>query len=204
MSASRNPHSSPLALVIFLQAVILVAMPLVQELGYTHEIDDRVLSPLPVSLIAVAKVVSGALQGLAAAILIIPLAYFVPSARPDLQINWAMLLTLAPLAALLCSSLGLCFATILGPDVFVAIFAVLLTPMMWLGATFFPWSALHTIAWVQGLSLAIPLTYVSEGFRAAVTPLPHLSLLVIYPVLCAFTTLLLWQGVRAFNRRILR
>ena len=52
------------------------------------------------------------------------------------------------------------------------------------------------------ISLADPLTYVSEGFRAAVTGSDHLSLLVIYPVLLAFTAVLLWVGIRAFRRRV--
>ena len=54
----------------------------------------------------------------------------------------------------------------------------------------FPWSALHVIPWVQGLALADPLTYASEGLRAAVTSQPHLSLLAVYPVLAAATGLL--------------
>jgi ABC-2 type transport system permease protein len=84
----------------------------------------------------------------------------------------------------------------------MALFAVLVTPLIWLGAVFFPWSAPRVIPWVQDLSLAIPVTYVSEGFRAAVTPGPHLSLLVIYPVLAAFTVLLLWGGMHFFRRRV--
>jgi ABC-2 type transport system permease protein len=41
-----------------------VALPLANEFGYTKEIEDRVLAPLPVSLVAIGKVVAGAIQGL--------------------------------------------------------------------------------------------------------------------------------------------
>lgn len=109
---------------------------------------------------------------------------------------------MAPLAALMCASFGLFFGTVLDPSVVMALFAVLVTPLIWLGAVFFPWHALQVIPWVQDLALAIPLTYVSEGFRAAVTPAPHLGLLVIYPVLAGFTGLLLWGGIRGFRRRV--
>jgi hypothetical protein len=36
----------------------------------------------------------------------------------------------------------------------MALFAVLITPLMWLGCALVPRSALHVIRWVQGLALA--------------------------------------------------
>jgi ABC-2 type transport system permease protein len=36
-----------LAIVILFQGLFAVALPLVQDLGYTREIDDRLLAPLP-------------------------------------------------------------------------------------------------------------------------------------------------------------
>ena len=44
-----------------------MALPLVQEFGYTQEIEDRVLAPLPVWAVGVQKIVTGVLQGLLAA-----------------------------------------------------------------------------------------------------------------------------------------
>jgi len=191
-----------LAIVVLFQGMQAVAFPLVQEFGYTREIEDRVLAPLPVGLVALEKVVAGALHGLLAAVIVFPLAIVVPSATPDLHVDWLVLLTLAPLAAVATSSLGLWFGTFFEPRSVMAMFAILLTPMMFLGCTLFPWSALDAIPWVQVVALANPLTYVSEGFRAAVTGAPHLSLLAIYPVLVAMAGLLLWQGMRNFRRRV--
>ena len=191
-----------LAMVILFQGIFAVAMPLVQEFGFTREIDDRVLAPIPVRLVAVAKVLAGALQGLLAAVVVFPLAEFVPSARPALHLHWAVLLTLAPLAALMCSALGLYLGTALDPRTVMALFAILLTPLLYLGCTLYPWSRLGPVRWVQVLSLANPLTYVSEGFRAAVTPGQHLSLYVVYPAVIGFAALLLWQGTRHFQRRV--
>lgn len=191
-----------LAMVLLFQGIFSVAMPLLQEFGYTREIEDRVQSPLTVSQVALMKVLAGAIQGLLAAVVVFPLAMFVPSARPDLDFHWPVLLTVAPLAAIMCSSLGLFLGTALGIENVTAGLTVLLVPLMFLGCTFYPWSALHAVPWVQWISLLDPLTYVSEGFRAAVTPAQHLSLLVTYPVLGAFTGLLTWQGVRHFRRRI--
>ncbi len=66
---------------ILFQGIQSVALPMVQEFGYTKEIEDRVLAPMPVSLVAFAKVVSGALQGLLAALIVFPIAAVVPRTR---------------------------------------------------------------------------------------------------------------------------
>lgn len=192
-----------MAIAILFQGLFAVALPLVQDFGYTREIDDRLLAPLPAWAVAVEKITLGTIQGLLAALVIFPLAILIPAAPPSLHIHWAVLLTLAPLAALMCASLGLFLGTAMDPRLTLALFAVLITPLMWLGCTLFPWSALHVIPWVQSLALADPLTYASEGLRAAVTSQPHLSLLVVYPVLAAATAFLLWQSIRFFTRRVI-
>ena len=45
--------------------------------------------------------------------------------------------------------------------------------------------------------------YISEGFRAALTPVPHMSLFAIYPVMIAFTAVFLWRGITGFRQRVL-
>ncbi|HEY3338463.1 MAG TPA: ABC transporter permease [Propionicimonas sp.] len=191
-----------LAMVVLFQGLFSVAMPLMQEFGVTHEIDDRVLSPIPVAAVAIAKVLAGAIQGLLAVVVAFPLARLVTAAPPQLHINWPVLLTLAPLAAVMCSALGLYLSTALDPRSVTAMMAVLLTPLLYLGCTLYPWSALGPIRWVQLLSLANPVTYVSEGFRAAVTTSDHLNLAAIYLALILGTTVLLYQGIRHFRRRV--
>ena len=191
-----------LAIVILFQGLFAVALPLVQDFGYTREIDDRLLAPLPARAVALEKIALGTIQGLLAALVIFPLAMVIPAAPPALHVHWAVLLTVAPLAALMCASLGLFLGTAMDPRLAMALFAVLITPLMWLGCALFPWSALHVIPWVQDLALADPLTYASEGLRAAVTSQPHLSLLIVYPVLAGATGLLLWQATRLFTRRV--
>src|SRR5438876_1084595 len=62
---------------IMFQGIQAVAQPMVQEFGYTKEIEDRVLAPLPVPLVALEKVMSGALQGLFAATIVFPIAWAV-------------------------------------------------------------------------------------------------------------------------------
>jgi len=47
-----------------------------------------------------------------------------------------------------------------------------------------------------------PLVYMCEGFRAALTSSPHMSLWAVYLVMIGFTVLFTWQGIRGFTRRV--
>ena len=66
------------AIACIFQGIQAVALPLVQEFGYTREIEDRVMAPLPVWGVAAEKIVAGALQGLLAAFIVFPLAHVDP------------------------------------------------------------------------------------------------------------------------------
>ena len=64
---------------IMFQGIQAVALPMVQEFGYTKEIEDRVLAPLPVSSWwRSRRSSSGAIQGLLAALIVFPIAAVVP------------------------------------------------------------------------------------------------------------------------------
>jgi ABC-2 type transport system permease protein len=195
---------------IMFQGIQAVALPMVQEFGYTREIEDRVLAPLPVSLVAVEKVASGALQGLFAAVIVFPIAAVVhaSSIQIHLQVHWLELLTLFPLACLMCSALGMTFGTRFDPRTVPMLFGVIVLPMTFLGGTYYAWTALSAVklggfSWLQTLVLLNPLIYVTEGFRAALTPAHHMHLYVVYPVLLGFCGLFLWQGLKGFRRRVL-
>ncbi|MCU1358775.1 MAG: ABC-type polysaccharide/polyol phosphate export system, permease component, partial [Ilumatobacteraceae bacterium] len=197
-----------LGLSIMFQGIQAVALPLVQEFGYTREIEDRVLAPLPVGMVAFEKVVAGALQGLLAALLVFPIAAVVPASNIRLHITWWVLLTLAPLSALACSSLGLFFGTKFDPRTVPLLFGIIVLPLTFLGCTYYSWTTLDPIkigsfSWLKILVLINPLVYVSEGFRAAVTTNPHMSLAAVYPALIAFSALFLWQGIKGFKKRVL-
>src|SRR5439155_144428 len=73
------------------QGVQAVALPLVQEFGFTKEIEDRVMAPLPVWAVAAEKIVSGAAQGLLAALVVFPLAIFIPATPVHLTFRWGFL-----------------------------------------------------------------------------------------------------------------
>jgi len=189
--------------VILFQGIQAVALPLVQEFGVTREIEDRVLAPLPVEMVAFEKVVSGALQCLLAALIVFPIAMFVPATPVDISFNWPVLLTFVPLACLSASSLGLFFGTVFDPRSVPLLFGVIVVPLTFLGCIYFPWQSLEAIPWLKVVVLVNPLVYISEGFRAALTPVPHMSLWIVYPVMIGFTALFLWRGIVGFTRRVI-
>jgi ABC-2 type transport system permease protein len=189
--------------VILFQGVQAVALPLVQEFGFTKEIEDRVLAPLRVEMVAFEKVVSGALQCLLAALIVFPIAMVVPATPVDISYNWPVLLTFVPLACITASSLGLFFGTVFEPRNVPMLFGVIVVPLTFLGCIYFPWQSLDAIPWLKVAVLINPLVYISEGFRAALTPVPHMSLWVVYPVMVAFTGVFLWRGITGFTKRVI-
>lgn len=126
---------------------------MVQEFGYTREIEDRVLAPLPVELVALQKVASGALNGLFAALLVFPIAAIVPATPVDLQINWPVLLTLTPLVCHMCGALGLTFVTFFEPRTAPLLFGIVVLPLTFFGAIYYTWQSLEAIRWLQILVL---------------------------------------------------
>src|SRR3954469_16039082 len=63
-----------LAVSLTISAIQSVALPMVQEFGWTREIDDRLLAPVPTKIIVAEKIMSGVIQGLIAALVILPIA----------------------------------------------------------------------------------------------------------------------------------
>jgi ABC-2 type transport system permease protein len=194
---------------IMFQGLMSVALPMSTEFGYTKEIEDRVLAPMPVWLVAVGKVVAGAVQGLIAACIVFPVARFVHAkgVNAHLAIHWPVLVLLLPLSCVMCASFGLLLGTRVEPRNISAMFGFIVLPMTFLGGTYYTWTSLEHVKvfgfpWLQTLVLANPLIYVTEGFRAALTTSTHMHLYVVFPVLLAITALLLWQGIKGFTNRV--
>src|SRR6201982_2099967 len=78
-------------------------------------------------------------------------------------------------------------------------FSMVITPMIFFGCTYYPWSALNAFPILKRVVLVNPLVYASEGLRAALVPqFPHLSSIAILIALFFFDILLLVLGLRQF------
>jgi ABC-2 type transport system permease protein len=198
------------AISIMFQGIQAVALQMSTEFGYTREIEDRVQAPCPIWLVAVAKVLSGAVQGLLAAVIVFPIAAVVHASGVEahLTVHWAVVLTLIPLACVAMTSLGLVLGTTFEPRNIGLMFGFVVLPLTFLGGTYYQWTRLSPVTvdgihWLQIIVLINPLIYVAEGMRAGLTHATHMHLYIIYPVLIGFCAFFLALGLRNFRRRVL-
>jgi ABC-2 type transport system permease protein len=195
---------------VMFQGVQAVALQMAQEFGFTREIEDRVQAPCPIWLVAMAKVLSGAMQGVISAVIVLPIASVIHASGVEAHLNlhWWITLTLVPLACVTMASLGLVLGTSFEPRNIGLMFGFVVLPITFLGGTYYQWTRLVPVKvgawhWLQTIVLINPLIYVNEGMRAAFTNAPHMHLYVIYPALVAFSALFLALGLRNFRRKVL-
>jgi len=182
-----------------------VAMPLIAEFQWTREIEDRLLAPIDISWIAIEKVVAGMLQAILAGLVVLPMAWLV--LRPGVDLSNLIhqplrFLVMLLLVALFAASGGLALGCSMNQQHIGLMFSMVITPMIFFGCTYYPWSALKTFPILQKVVLVNPLVYASEGLRAALVPqFPHLSTVAILVALCFFDILLLVVGLRQFEKK---
>jgi ABC-2 type transport system permease protein len=198
------------AISIMFQGIQAVALPMSTEFGYTREIEDRVQAPCPIWLVAIAKVLSGAVQGLLAAVIVFPIAAVIHARgiHAHLTVHWAIVLTLIPLACIAMTSLGLLLGSTFEPRNIGLMFGFVVLPLTFLGGTYYQWTKLAPVKvagvhWLQIVVLVNPLIYVAEGMRAGLTHASHMHLYIVYPVLIGFCAVFLTLGLRSFRRRVL-
>jgi ABC-2 type transport system permease protein len=199
-----------IGITIMFQGIQAVALQLSQEFGYTREIEDRVQAPCPIQLVALSKVLSGAVQGMISALIVFPIAAVVHArgVHADLTLHWWIVVTLIPLACLAMTSLGLLLGTTFEARNIGLMFGFVVLPLTFLGGTYYQWTKLAPVQvggfhWLQALVLLNPLIYITEGMRAALTQASHMPLYVVYPVLIGFLVLFLGLGLRNFRRKVL-
>ena len=178
-----------------------VAMPLIAEFQFTREIEDRLLAPIEISWLAVEKVVFGTVQSIIAGVAVIPAAWLL--LRPGVELNIRSPLSFA-LITILVALFSACGGLALGCTVdqthIGLMFSLVLTPMIFFGCTYYPWSALDHFPILQKAVLVNPLVYASEGLRGTLVPqFPHLSLFAVLVALMLFDALLLGVGLRQFR-----
>lgn len=198
------------AISIMFQGIQSVAIQMSQEFGYTREIEDRVQAPCPIWLVAVARVLSGAVQALISAVIVLPIAAVVhaPGVQAHLTIHWWIVVTLVPLACLAMTALGLLLGTTFQPQNIGVMFGFVVLPLVFLGGTYYQWTKLSLVHlggfhWLQILVLINPLIYITEGMRAAFTQTSHMHLYIVYPVLIGACVAFLGLGLRNFRHRVL-
>jgi ABC-2 type transport system permease protein len=191
-----------LAITLVLTALQGAATPLISELAVTRDLDDRLLSPIPVWGVAVQKLFVASVRGWVAAIAVLPAAALIlPGGLEAAAIAPPELVIVMACGALIGAVLGLVMGTVVPAHRITLVFATVLTPLIFSGATFVSYSALDAIPWFQAVALANPVTYVSEAVRAATTNGPHLGTGYILLGLSASIAIFGAWGLHGFQRR---
>lgn len=185
-----------------LTALQSTSFPLILEFSFTNEIEDRLLAPIPVWLVAVEKMVFASLRAVIAGVVMFPIGLIVLGSIPWHVEGLPLLIVVMILGSLMGSALGMCMGTLVPPERINILFAVILTPLLFTGCTQYPWPSLSHLAWFQWVTACNPLTYVSESMRAAMVPsVPHIHPWVCLLMIVAWLAVLTTVGIYGFLRR---
>ena len=184
-------------------SVQAVALPMVADFGWTREIEDRLLAPVPTWVIAVEKILAGTVQGMIAALFVLPVARLIMGPIEGLSFaHFSIVVGMTLLGAFAFSAFGLFLGTAIRGEQIGLMFGLIVAPMIFFGCAYYPWKALAAAPVVQYLVLVNPLVYVSEGMRGVLTPaLPHMGLAVVAAALVVISAIFLALGLRTFDKR---
>jgi len=197
------------AFTVFLAPLQALGIDLGRDLSFTREIDDRLLAPLPITLVVIEKVLLAAARGLLAGGFVFPLAYWILGSGYQVRTDEiGVLIGMMALTSLLGAAVGLVLAAIFPITQLSLIFSIVITPLIFTGCLYYPWGSLGVIRWFQVLTLFNPLTYASEGMRSAMVPVQNwtpesLAMAWVVLVLCASLVLSLASGLKFFRARVL-
>jgi ABC-2 type transport system permease protein len=191
-----------LALTAVITGMQTLAFPLVAEFGWTREIEDRLLAPMPTSFVAAEKVLFAVLRAMAATLIMLPVGILVLGSIPWRWSGMPLFGAGLLLGALVGAGFGLVLGTSVQPQRINLMFSLVFTPLLFTGCSQYPWPSLERLRWFQVVTAANPMTYVSETLRAALVPdVPHIAPWICLVVLGGGLALLLTLGVRGFYRR---
>ena len=197
------------ALTVFVTALQGPAVDLARDLAVTREIDDRLLAPMPIMLVALEKLLLAALRALIGGALVFPLGLLVLGSGFQVRTDMlGVLIGLMVLVALVGAALGMLIAVLTPIQLLPVIFALVFTPLVFTSCTLYPWASLSSIKWFQILTLINPLTYAAEGLRYAMIPplngqAPQ-TLAIGWVILALSVALIgcLWGALRLFRKRV--
>jgi ABC-2 type transport system permease protein len=191
-----------LALTAVLTAIQTLAFPLVAEFGWTREIEDRLLAPMPTSYVAGEKILFALMRSLTATLIMIPVGILVLGSIPWRWSGFPLFLAGLVLGALVGAGFGLLMGTFVQPQRISLVFSLVFTPLIFTGCSQYPWPKLDHLRWFQIVTACNPMTYASEALRGALVPeVPHIRPWVCIVVLVFSVTVLISVGLRGFYRR---
>jgi len=199
-----------IALTIFIASLLGITLTLMLDLDYGREIDDRLLAPMPVSLVAVEKVVFSAFRSLIAGGIIFLLAHWILGSGYQVRGDSVpLLIAVMVLYALSSAALGLVIGAALPTDKIYMLFSLILSATIYTGCVYYTWNSLNSFKAFQIITLFNPLTYAAEGLRDAMIPYTNGQAFVTLPIVWALVGLgasfiiCMTIGIKVFLKRVI-
>ena len=192
-----------LAISMMMAGIQGTAIPLSQDFGAIKEIEDRLMAPIKISMVVLEKILMGTIQAWIAGGLVFPIAWLIMRKNLSLHVqSYPALFLFLFLVGMASAATGITLGTMIDPFKIPLMFATIIIPLIFLGATYYNWMALKNVAWLQKLILLNPVVYASEGFRSVLTPqIPHIAPLYTIPGLLGSIIILSGLGLRGFIKR---
>lgn len=133
------------------------AIPFTMDFNNMHQIEDRLQAPVPVRLVALAKMLVGIIEAFVGGLLVLPISLVFMGSRISLTVTPQAIALLVPVLLLIAfasATLGLLVGMIVKPMQIAAMFPGFLMPVVFTGAIFFSWRSLAAVPVFQALVLA--------------------------------------------------
>ena len=174
---------------------------------YNEDIRAHILTPITMRTLALEKIICGTFQGIVSGTLVLAIALIMfPGTFSFSLLCYCELFLIFIASGLTFASLGLALGSSFIPETLFEVMFISMMPMMFFGATFYPLSLLPELnpAFFY-LTLFIPLTYISEGTRAILTPqIAYLSAIYCFIGIGIYFVIFFSLGLWAFKRRAIK
>jgi ABC-2 type transport system permease protein len=158
----------------FIQGIPVIGLPTTADLGFHRQSEGQWYSPSSTRVLLLERVLFAAAECFIAALVVLPLVWLLLHQQAgEFTITVPGVLTLL-IGGVVGACFGLAFGTFTPPTKVATVFNLVVPPIMFLGCSYYSWSALKD-SWLRALLLLNPLTYVNELFRSQATPFPVLS-----------------------------
>ncbi len=168
-----------------------------------REIKAHILTPISMPLLVFEKLLYGVFQATISAIIMFIIAYFLFPGTLTIP-NIFLFIGIITLTSVTFASFGIAVASrTRRPPIMFELLQIVIMPLMFFGATFFPLSMVKDLSPLfYKVLLILPNVYTSEGMRALITPhVEHLPLHYCFIGLIVWCIPMFLIGLREFKLR---
>lgn len=166
------------------------------------EIRAHLMAPISLPLFVIEKILYGIFQAFVSAVAMLAVAFALFPGTLTFP-NPLPFIAIVVLSSTVFSSFGIIVASRTDrPPTMFEVLQLIIMPLMFFGATFFPLSAMRQFGAAYWILHLLPNVYASEGMRALLTPhTAHLPLATVFAGLGLWAVPMFFLALREFKRR---